>query len=151
MLARNHTVERPRQHHDAFDRMACGLQHLVIVAVDWQVGVHVAVARMHVQRSPHAALEYALVNRHALGKDRQKRTTRKNSLQGCLELQLPAGAQGVVLQLGEQGIDVLQPTGPHATRLSHQGKCLCNSFFQQFWGRHIARVFRFAQGQIAFA
>ncbi len=53
-----------------------GLQHFVVVAVDGQVGVHVAVARVHVQRHPHAALEHALVDGIALGQDGLERLRR---------------------------------------------------------------------------
>ena len=49
---------RARQLHDARDRLVRRLQHLVVVAVDRDVGVHVAVAGMHVQRHPDAAAQH---------------------------------------------------------------------------------------------
>ena len=58
VLARDHAVEAARQLHDARDRRVRGLQHLVVVAVDRDVGVHVAVAGVHVQRDPDAAAQH---------------------------------------------------------------------------------------------
>ena len=49
------------QMHDALHRMVGLLQHVVIVGVDRDIGVHIAVAGMHVQRNKHAALQHALV------------------------------------------------------------------------------------------
>ena len=47
-----------REPHDARDRLVRLLQHLVVVGVDRDVGVHVAVARVHVQRDEHAAAQH---------------------------------------------------------------------------------------------
>ena len=77
--------------------MACGSQHFVIVAVDGQVGVNIAVTRMHVQRGPHTAFQHAFVRCHAFGKYRQKRAASKNRLKRCFELGFPAGTKRVVL------------------------------------------------------
>ena len=62
VLARDHAVEAPRELHDPRDRRMRGLQHLVVVAVDGDVGVHVAVAGMHVQGDPDAALQHLAVD-----------------------------------------------------------------------------------------
>ena len=62
MLAADHAVEPPRQRHDARDDLMRCLQHRVVVAVDGNVGVHVAVTGMHVQRHPHAPTQHPLVN-----------------------------------------------------------------------------------------
>ena len=83
-----------RQRHDARHRLVRGLQHLVVVAVDRDVGVHVAVAGVHVQRHPDAALAaprwwIAL----ALGQDRRERGAGEDRLQRRADLRLPAGAQ----------------------------------------------------------
>ena len=58
VLARDHAVEAARQLHDPRHRRVRGLQHLVVVAVDRDVGVHVAVAGVHVQRHPDAAAQH---------------------------------------------------------------------------------------------
>ena len=48
--------------HDAADDLVRLLQHRVVVGVDRNVGVHVAVAGVHVQGDEHAALQHALVH-----------------------------------------------------------------------------------------
>ena len=50
VLAGDDPVEPARDAHDASDRCPGRLQHLVIVGVDRDVGVHIAIAGMHVQR-----------------------------------------------------------------------------------------------------
>ena len=85
------------------------LQHVVVVAVDRQIGVHIAVARMHVQGSPHTAFEHALVHSDAFGQNARERAARENAGQRRFELGFPAGAQAVVLQLRKQRIDIMQP------------------------------------------
>ena len=61
VLARNHAVQRSRQSHDAVNRFMRGLQHRVVIAVDRQIGVHIAVACMHMQSRPHTAFQYPLM------------------------------------------------------------------------------------------
>ena len=61
VFARNHTIQRPRQSHDAVYRFMRSLQHRVVVAVDRQIGVHIAVARMHMQSRPNTAFQYPLM------------------------------------------------------------------------------------------
>ena len=56
------TPSRLRQLHDAGDGFVRRLQHLVVVAVDRDVGVNVAVAGVHVQRHPHATAQHLLVD-----------------------------------------------------------------------------------------
>ena len=55
MLAGDDPVEPARDAHDASDRCPGRLQHLVIVGVDRDVGVHIAIAGMHVQRHEDTA------------------------------------------------------------------------------------------------
>ena len=62
VFSRDHPVERTRQLHDARHRFVCGVQHVVVVAVDRQVGVHIAVTGVHVQRRPDPAFEHLLVH-----------------------------------------------------------------------------------------
>ena len=52
---RDDAAQASRQLHDARDGLVRRLQHRVVVAVDGDVGVHVAVAGVHVQGHPHAA------------------------------------------------------------------------------------------------
>ena len=56
VLARDHAIQRSRQRHDAPDRAVRALQHGVVIAVDRQVGMHIAVAGVHVQRGPDPSL-----------------------------------------------------------------------------------------------
>ena len=57
MLARDDAVKIAGDLHDAGHRLVRLAQHVVIVGIDRDVRVHVAVARMHVQRDEHPALE----------------------------------------------------------------------------------------------
>jgi len=58
---------------DAFHRRVRGLKHLVVVAIDRDVGVHVAVAGVHVQRHPQPAVQHLAVDAHAAVDDRRER------------------------------------------------------------------------------
>ncbi len=59
MFAGDHAAQRARQRHDARHRRVGRLQHLVVVGVDRDVGVHVAVAGVHVQGDEDAAAQHA--------------------------------------------------------------------------------------------
>lgn len=131
VFTRNDAVQAARQHHDARHRFVGGLQHVVVVAVDGDVGVHVAVARVHVQGHPDAAFEHALVHRVALGQDGLKRHAAENLLQRLPNLGFPTRAQGVVLQLGEQRLHALKPAAPQAAHLAHQSQGLLHTVFEQ--------------------
>ena len=56
MFTGNHAIQRTRQRHDALNRLVRRLQHGVVVAVDRDIGMHIAIARVHMQRHPDAAL-----------------------------------------------------------------------------------------------
>ena len=131
VLTRDHTAQAAGQRHDALDGPMRGLQHVVVVAVDRQVGVHIAVASMHVQRSPDPALEHALVHRDALFQDRLKSPPSENLLQRRQQLGFPAGAQRVVLQLGKQRVHLVQPALPQGPHLAHQRQRLRHPVAQQ--------------------
>ena len=62
MLAGDHAAQILCQLHDALHRAIGLLQHLVIVGIDRDVGMHVAVAGVHVQRDEHAAFQHALMD-----------------------------------------------------------------------------------------
>ena len=149
MLARDHAIERACQRHDAFDGPVCGLQHLVVVAVDRNVGVHIAVARVHVQRHPDTAFEHQLVNGVALSQDRLKRPAGEDFLQRQANLGFPAGAQGVVLQLRKQRVHVAQPAAPQLTYVGNQRCGLRHPVFQQLGRWNVVGIILFAQGQAA--
>ena len=65
MFAGNHPAQILGQLHDAVNCPVGLLQHLVIVRVHRDIGVHVAVARVHMQRDEYATLEHLLMNRRA--------------------------------------------------------------------------------------
>ena len=103
VLARNHAVERTRELHDALDRVMRVLQHLVVVGVDRDVRVHVAVARMHVQRDEHAAAQHALVDRLRFVEDRLELAAVEDLPQFRANLLLPRHADRAVLRDVEDG------------------------------------------------
>ena len=57
MLARNHTVQAARQRHNAVNGFVRDLQHRVIVRINGQIGMHIAVTCVHVQRHKHTATQ----------------------------------------------------------------------------------------------
>ena len=148
VLARDHAVQTARQIHNAGHGFVRGLQHLIVVGVDGQIGVHIAVTGVHVQRHPDTALEHLLVNLVEGFAQRLEGSTRKNLGQRLLELGLPAGAQGVILQLGEQRGHAVQPALPQRTHLGHQTQSLLHAVFQQLGARDIARIVALAQRQV---
>ena len=97
MLARNHAVEGPRQGHDAVHRFMRGLQHLVIIAVDGKVGVHIAITGMHVQGGPHTAFQNPLMGGVQRLTQRGKSHAIEQTVQGLAQLGFPAGPQAVAL------------------------------------------------------
>ena len=131
VLARDHAAQAAGQRHDAFDGAMRGLQHVVVVAVDRQVGVHIAVAGVHVQRGPDPALEHALVHGNALFQNRLERAPSKNLPQWRQQLGFPAGAQRVVLQLGKQRVHLAQPALPQGSHLAQQRQRLRHPVAQQ--------------------
>ena len=98
VLAGDHAVEIARDLHDARHRGVGPLQHRVVVGIDRDVGVHVAVAGMHVQRDEHAAAQHFLVDRFALCQHGRECGAREDPLQRCANLGLPRHADRVVLQ-----------------------------------------------------
>ena len=66
MLAGNYPTQIFRQVHDAVHCVVGLLQHGVVVRVDGNISMHIAVARMHVQRNEHAAFQNGLMNGVAL-------------------------------------------------------------------------------------
>ncbi len=147
MLARDHAVQAAGELHDAAHRLVRGLQHFVIVAVHRDVGVDVAVARVHVQRHPHAAFQHALVDFVEFGQHGLEGLAAEDLRHRCLELGFPAGPQAMLLQVREQRGDVGQPVGPLGTHFMHQRLGLMDTVFQQLGGRDA--VFALAQRQLA--
>ncbi len=102
MLAGDHAVEVASDPHDARHGTVGPLQHGVVVGVDRDVGVHVAVAGMHVQRHPDAAMQYPLVDGREVREQRREGAAREDALHFRAHLALPGNAHGVVLHHVEQ-------------------------------------------------
>ena len=102
MLARNHPIKRACKPHDARDGGVGLLQHLVVVAIDRNVGVHIAVTSVHVQRHPDPATQDLLMNGPQPLDDRLQRLAGKDVFQWRLDLGAPAHPNLVRLQLAEQ-------------------------------------------------
>jgi len=123
------------------------LQHVVVIAVNGDVGVHIAITRMHVQGYPNTPLQHPLVNGVKLFQNRRKCRTHKQGAQGCLQLGLPTRAQAVVLQLWEEVIHAIKPRLPLATHLGHQRKRLRHATIQNVTDLKVRRFVGFAQWQ----
>ena len=140
VFTRNDAIQRPGQGHDALDSAMRHLQHVVVVAIDRNVGVHIAVTGVHVQGDPNLALEHTLVYRLDLQHQWLKRTARKHIIQRLEQLQLPAGAQRVVLQGAEQLINAVGPVLPLGLHLMHQALGRNQTLVQQVPRGHMAAV-----------
>ena len=103
VFAGDHAVQRTRQRHDARHRRVRILQHLVVVGIDRDVGVHVAVAGVHVQRHEHPAAQHLLVDRVAFLQHRAERRAVENLAQRRAHFLLPRDAHGAVLHAGGTG------------------------------------------------
>ena len=104
VFAGNHPAQIFCQLHDAINRRIGLLQHLVIVRVHRNIGVHVAVTRMHVQCDKHAAFQYALVDGVALIQHRLIGAAAENMPQLVAQLALPRGTDGMILKSFKHGI-----------------------------------------------
>ena len=88
--------------HDALDGLVGRLQHLVVVGIDRDVGVHVAVAGMHVQRDENAAAQHFLVDRRNALDDGAIDRAVENLGQARFQFLLPRDAHRVILQAVEE-------------------------------------------------
>src|SRR5258708_5153064 len=74
------------------------MQHLVVVRIDRNIRVNVAVARMHVQRHEKSAAQHALVCLRALIEDWCEYSAAEDLSQRRPELALPGHADRAILQ-----------------------------------------------------
>ena len=77
MFAGNDTVQFSREGHDARDRRPGFLQHRIIVGIDRNIGVNIAVSRVHMQGNKHAAVQHLFVDGIELFLDLCERAPRK--------------------------------------------------------------------------
>ena len=99
VLARDHAAQVACQVHDARHRRIGGLQHGVVVGIDRQIGVHVAVAGVHVQRHEirgSSGFVHEARRRRPVPAD--IRVRQKSAASSLAHFALPRHAQGVILQ-----------------------------------------------------
>ena len=65
------------------------VQHGVVIGIDRNIGVHIAVAGVHVQGDEHTALQDAFVNGIALGEHRRECAADENPRQGAAYFRFP--------------------------------------------------------------
>ena len=109
MLARNHAIEGPRQGHDAVHRFMRGLQHVVVIAVDRQIGVHIAVACMHMQSGPDTAFQNLLMGLVQGKSQRGESRAVEQTVQGLAHIGFPTRPQTVALQRREKLVYAIEP------------------------------------------
>lgn len=103
VLARDHAIERAGQLHDARHGDVGILQHFVMVGIDRDVGVDVAVTGVHVQRHEDAATQHALVDGLAFFQDQLEGRAREDLAQLRAHFLLPGDTHGAVLHHVEDG------------------------------------------------
>jgi len=62
MLSGDHSVQGERQRHHLIHHPVCFLQHQVVVRVDRNIGVHIAITGMHVQRYKQPGIANSRMN-----------------------------------------------------------------------------------------
>ena len=119
VLAGDDAAEAARQRHDAVDRGVGLLQHGVVVGVHRNVGVHVAVAGVHVQGDEDAAAQDLAVDVLDARQHRPEEHAVEDVLQLRLQLALPGDAHGIVLQ----GVEDRSPLTPALSPEGERGCC----------------------------
>ena len=104
VFARDHSIQRPGQGHDAGHGGIGLLQHAVVIGVDRQVGVHIAITRMHVQRHKHPAAQNALVGFSEALEHGPQGLPRKQPGERSQQLGLPGHANAAVLEHVKEGL-----------------------------------------------
>ena len=97
MFAGDHAIQIAGNPHDAFDGTIGLVQHLVVVGIHRDVGVHIAVAGMHVQRNPHAAAQHAFVDFFDGLQHRRKCAANEQPAQMRAHFRLPRSADRSIL------------------------------------------------------
>ena len=161
VLTRYHPAQAARQRHDAGHRLMRGLQHGVVVAVDGDVGMHIAVTGVHMQRRPGATAQHLLVDAFDLAQNGRKRGAGKQRLEGLEYLGFPTGAQALVLQLVKVAaaglatigllcqIQLVEPLLPLRPHLGQLGQRLLHPVVQQLSAGDLTGIVGLAQRQVA--
>ena len=93
VLAGNDPVQFAHERHDARHRLIGFLQHRVVVGVHRNVGVNIAVARVHVKCHEHAAMQHAFVQRVDFCQQRDKHPPCEYFAQRFAQFAFPRCAQ----------------------------------------------------------
>src|SRR4051812_3339667 len=101
MLARDDAIQFTSKFHDSRNSGIGFLQHAVVIGVHWNVGVHIAVARMHMQRHPDATLQNFLVNGFGALDDGSEGSAVEDLFERDEDFALPRDAKTIVLQYRE--------------------------------------------------
>ena len=102
MLARDNAVQRSGQGHNAVDRRMRVLQHVVVIGIDRDICVHIAVTCVHVQGDEHAAAQHTFVDDRAFFQNLLERRAIENQAQDSTHFVFPRHANGAILQYVEQ-------------------------------------------------
>ena len=161
VFARNHAVQAAGNPHNPRHGLMRGLQHFVIVRIHGDVGVDVAVARVHVQRDKHAAahglgvdfaqarhdfgvrlagenfrqrLHHVLLYRHA-----QPEIAKGNEA-ALLRVGFGCGMGGVAvtrLVFGQRRVQIVQQPFPALLHGGDMGECVSGAFPQKLGGGQV--------------
>jgi hypothetical protein len=112
MLARDHPVERARERHHARDGGIRLLQHRVIVGVDRNVRVHVAVAGVHVQRNEHTAAQNLPVDDVAAGEQRLEGAAGEDAFERRADVLFPRDDDCAALQVAKRRVQMVVQVPP---------------------------------------
>ena len=101
VLPRNHAIERSCQLHDSRHRLIGLLEHRIIVRVDRDIGMHIAITGMHMQGDKQPAFQNALMGCVDVRANRIKRPPIKQLHKRLTRFGFPGHAQAVTLQRPE--------------------------------------------------
>ena len=102
VFAGNDTVQRGSEPHDACNCLGGFLQHGVIVGIDGDVGVHIAVTGVHMERDKHAPAQRQSMRGVDSRNDLFKWPAAENVCEMCAHFIFPRHTHGMVLQNMEQ-------------------------------------------------
>ncbi len=92
VFAGDHAVERAGDRHDPRHCRVRQRQHGVVIGIDRNIGVHIAVAGVHVQGDEHAAAQHTLMNGVAFAEHRRECGAGQQPRQRRAQLGFPGNA-----------------------------------------------------------
>ena len=148
----DHPAEGARELHDARHRRVGLAQHLVVVGVHRDVGVHVAVAGVHVQRHEDARAQHLGVDRLDRLHHRLEVAPGEDVAQRLAQLRLPRDARAVQLHGLEHGgvVEALEGGAPARGHLARELQRAGRTVAQQVGApRAVARLLRAPHRHVA--